>query len=485
MFTLSPLGDVTRYLKDNFRNEVYIITEDIPIKCSGIHLASRSTIIEEIIQKSKCILAIEFSDNLPGLFDCLNLIYGGRADISRENYRSIFRFGIIFQIKEMVGAVLTWIAKDIPLNNFREVYIDLRRLDFCDSSTAFLEATKRYISNSCEDFLQIAIEICHDSDEENVKRVLDLVTQSDNISKDRMLTLFTDLLNTGPDDDTTPSSSTSSSAKRVDTIISCAVGYIEKHDVDMLGMQGTQMLLRKFSGVSDDIKNLRKIAKLLGDIIQYKEPTVSSVNDLSWNLIEALTSPSTSYEIIRYFTEHAGTELHPCITTEIVMKWWSVIEGVCPDNTFIQSIFSKVQEMYSYWVTCVTEDSKYKDMVKTLGLRGPAVYRYFYYMNRPNNTNKIKECIQAGDGASLVLPKEDIFSSDSMTAYKQTVPAFRFDPAVVPPYCLNKAHWFLLCRYEDDYVTTHNFISFITNTQQEIVDHLESCTGAYLMYVPL
>ena len=71
MFTLSQLGDISRYLKDNFRNQVYIITEDKPIKCSGILLASRSTIIEEIIENSENIPAIEFSDNIPGLFACL------------------------------------------------------------------------------------------------------------------------------------------------------------------------------------------------------------------------------------------------------------------------------------------------------------------------------------------------------------------------------------------------------------------------------
>ena len=84
MFTLSQLGDVTRDLKDNFRNQVYVITEDKPIQCSGVLLASRSTIIEEIIQNSECIPAIEFSDNLPGLFVCLNLIYGGVLKLTRK-----------------------------------------------------------------------------------------------------------------------------------------------------------------------------------------------------------------------------------------------------------------------------------------------------------------------------------------------------------------------------------------------------------------
>ena len=203
----------------------------------------------------------------------------------------------------MVDAVLSWIAEDLPQNIFWDVYFDLKKLDFCDSSTALLDAIKRYISSNCDEFLQATVDVCHSRSEKNVRAVMELV--NNNITSDRMLKLFTDLLNTAPDDDTTPSSSTSSSAKRLDTIISCAVGYIEKHDTDMLHMKGTEMLLRKFSKVCNDIQIFRKIAKILGDIIQCKEPTVSSINDLPWKLIETLTSPATSCDTIRYFTEHA------------------------------------------------------------------------------------------------------------------------------------------------------------------------------------
>ena len=45
-----------------------------------------------------------------------------------------------------------------------------------------------------------------------------------------------------------------------------------------------------------------------------------------------------------------------------------------------------------------------------------------------------------------------------MAAYKETVPAFRYNPAVVPPYSLNNAHWFLIFEYKDNGVITYNFI---------------------------
>ena len=85
MLTLSRLGDVTRYYTENFRNKVYLFIKDgHNIICNGITLAARSTVMEEIIQDSEKIKASQFSDNLPGLFLYLDLIYGGSIEIDDE-----------------------------------------------------------------------------------------------------------------------------------------------------------------------------------------------------------------------------------------------------------------------------------------------------------------------------------------------------------------------------------------------------------------
>ena len=81
--------------------------------------------------------------------------------------------------------------------------------------------------------------------EENVGRMLELVIQTDTNSSDIMLKFFADLLDTAPDDDTEPSSSNICSSERISIITCCAVDYIEKRDVDILDMKGTENLLNK------------------------------------------------------------------------------------------------------------------------------------------------------------------------------------------------------------------------------------------------
>ena len=200
MFTLSCLGDVTKYLDDNFKYEVFLITEDKTIRCSGIMLAARSTVVEEIIRNSENIPAIEFSDNLPGLFVCLNLIYGGTVEINEENYRSIFKFSKIFQVKEMKDAVLKWIAEDLPYHIFWDVYFELTKLDPNVSTAAFQDAIKRHFTKNYDDFIKSIFQICHDGEEENFRRVMELVVTTNEITSDKILTFFIHLLNTDDDD---------------------------------------------------------------------------------------------------------------------------------------------------------------------------------------------------------------------------------------------------------------------------------------------
>ena len=100
-----------------------------------------------------------------------------------------------------------------------------------------------------------------------------------------MLTFFSDLVNTAPDDDTTASLSTSisfSSTEQVLAFISCAVDYIEKHEGNILTWKRAERLLEKFSSVCNDEQSLRKIANIQSDVFHYRELNVSCIDKLSW-----------------------------------------------------------------------------------------------------------------------------------------------------------------------------------------------------------
>ena len=124
MFALAPLGDLTRFRRSNIKSEVYLLTEDVHIKSHGILLAARSAKLEKMVEESENIPAVEFSDNKTELEDCLDLVYGGSVDIREENCKTIYKFGKLFQIREMIDGVLSWIARYMTYDKFWKVYLE-------------------------------------------------------------------------------------------------------------------------------------------------------------------------------------------------------------------------------------------------------------------------------------------------------------------------------------------------------------------------
>ena len=142
MFSLTPLGDLTRFRRSKVKNEAYLITKDVSIKVHGIILAARSAKIEVMLEENEKIKAVEFSDDLTGLEDCLDLVYGGSVEIREDNFKTIYKFGKLFQICEMMESVLSWIAVSVTYDKFWSVYLELKNLH--DDNSVFIDIIKGY-----------------------------------------------------------------------------------------------------------------------------------------------------------------------------------------------------------------------------------------------------------------------------------------------------------------------------------------------------
>ena len=171
MFTLTPLGDLTRFLSSNImiKNEVYLITEDICIKSNGVLLAARSAKIEGILEDGKKILAVQFYDNITGLEDCLDLVYGGSVDTRKDNCKSIYKFGKLFQIREMMESVLSWIATYVTYKKFWKIYLKLRNLH--RDKLVFVDTIKGYFSANGDKFMKHSKKLYHSQDKNSMSSI--------------------------------------------------------------------------------------------------------------------------------------------------------------------------------------------------------------------------------------------------------------------------------------------------------------------------
>ena len=179
MFTLATLGDLTRFLSSDTKNDVYLIAEDVCIKSNGALLAARSAKIEQILEEIKNSPAVQFSDNMAGLEDCLDLVYGRSIDIREDNFKSIYKFGKLFQIFEMIAGVLAWIVNDVTYDNFWKVYLDLKNL--YEDISVFVDMIKGYLSAAGDDFMELTTELYRSQDKNTVTAVVELLSKIDDI----------------------------------------------------------------------------------------------------------------------------------------------------------------------------------------------------------------------------------------------------------------------------------------------------------------
>ena len=498
MFSLTPLGDLTRFRRNNVKNEAYLITEDVCIKAHGIILAARSAKIEVMLEESENIPAVEFSDDLTGLEDCLDLVYGGCVEIREDNFKTIYKFGKLFQICEMMESVLSWIAISVTYDKFWSVYLELKNLH--DDNSVFIDIIKRYINADGDNFMEHSREICHSQDKNTVTAVVELLSRIDDIT---VLSVMENIIDIATKNNETLVAATASSTDNdnyLQTVVSSTVSYIENviklDSFKECNNSRCEQVLQKAARVCANMETIRKITEMLFNTNIHKvtnidtsiQPT-SSVKDLNWERVKQLTSPTTSYVAIKYFAENAGTGIHPCVVAEIVLKWWNVrADTKFVNMSFITPLITTIQNVSSNWYNSVCGDKRYEGLMRTLNIPAPtAPKRYIYYRvweynlkdisNVYSNYCNLEHCICKGDGTPVQLV--DLRCSDNMERYRQSVPAFRYNAAVFPPYGDTKHHWYIRKVGPDRHA------SLITDSKQEIFNYINNASLYDLHFVPL
>ena len=482
MFSLTSLGDLTRFRRNNVKNEAYLITQDVSIKVHGIILAARSAKIEEMLKENEKIKAVEFSDDLTGLEDCLDLVYGGSVEIREDNFKTIYKFGKLFQICEMMESVLSWIAISVTYDKFWSVYLQLKNLH--DDNSVFIDIIKRYMNADGDNFMEHSREICHSQDKNTITAVVELLSRIDDIT---VLSVMENIIDIATENNETLVAATASSTDNdnyLQTVVSSTVSYIENviklDSFKECNNSRCKQVLQKAARVCANMETLRKITEMLFNTNIHKvtnidtsiQPT-SSVKDLNWERVKQLTLPTTPYDAIKYFTENAGTGIHPCVVVEIVLRWWRVrTDREHVDMSFITPLITTIQNVSSWWYDIVCKDERYKGLTETLDIPAPtAPTRYMYYYRAYHNS-----ILKDGTPVVQVL-LEDLYCSDNMERYRQSVPAFTYNAAVFPPYGDTKHHWYI--------TTPYKHVSLIADSKQEICNYISNTIGILLCFVPL
>ena len=348
---------------------------------------------------------------------------------------------------------------------------------FVDMITGYLNAANG------GNFVQHTTEICRSEDKNTITAVVELLSKIDDI---RILSIMEDLIDTATENNETLVATTSSNGNNnyLQTVVSSTVTYIENYlksnKCNDFRKSRCKQTLQKVSSICTHVEIFRKINTIsLDTSIQLSSCwnfTDLSINDLNWEIVGQLTSPTTPYEAIKCFAEQTAAEIHPCVVVEIVLKWWSVrTDREHVNMSFTTPLIKTIQNVGIGWYNSVYRDERYKGLMETLDIPVATTARYMVYRGNNNNIRILKDCISKGDGTPVQL--EDLRCSVNMERYRQSVPAFRYNAAEFPPYGDTKHHWYIN--------TLNNHVSLITDSKEEMLHYINDAWVFELNFVPL
>ena len=202
-------------------------------------------------------------------------------------------------------------------------------------------------------------------DKNTITTVVELLSRIDDL---RVLSVMENIIDTETQNIETPVNTASSTDNNhyLQEVISSAITYIENYlesgSRDEFTKSRCKQTLQKVSNACMNMETLRTINKIsLDTSIQPASCwnfIASSIKDLNWERVKQLTSPTTPHEFIKYFAEHAGTGIHPCVVVEIVLHWWSVrTDREHVDMSFIPPLITTTENV-SQWYYSVRSDEK-------------------------------------------------------------------------------------------------------------------------------
>ena len=280
-------------------------------------------------------------------------------------------------------SVLSWIAISETYDKFWSVYLELKNLH--DDNSVFIDIIKRYMNDDGDNFMENSREICHSQDNNTITTVVELLSRIDDIT---VLSVMENIIDTAIQNNENLSTTSSINANNyLQTVVSSIVTYIENflksNSCDESHKSHSKQTLQKASSVCANMEALRTINKILFDTSF--QPSFSGnfaaklIKDLNWERVKQLTSSTTPYKAIKYFTENTGTGIHPCVVVEIVLKWWRVrTDREHVDMSFITPLITAIQNVSSWWYDSVCKDERCEGLTKTLIPRG-ARNNYIYY----------------------------------------------------------------------------------------------------------
>ena len=121
--------DFTRFLEDDIRHTIRVVTETGSLECSGAIMSQHSEVIQKIVEKEDEISL----ENYKFAKECLSILHGGSVEMNEENCEEIIKFGAQFGIADIVEQGLIFLHSNLK---FQGTIVDAAQVCYRISTLA-------------------------------------------------------------------------------------------------------------------------------------------------------------------------------------------------------------------------------------------------------------------------------------------------------------------------------------------------------------
>ena len=114
---ISELPDFSRFIRRDDKvmiyNNVHFVVGETIIEANGLVVSQESSVLLDLVAKNTEIYLDDFINDVDGVQDCLEFLYGAEVELNTDNIQSIIKFSIKFEIESLYKISIQWITDKI------------------------------------------------------------------------------------------------------------------------------------------------------------------------------------------------------------------------------------------------------------------------------------------------------------------------------------------------------------------------------------
>ena len=117
MVRIPDLPDLSRFVQRTDKvpvyNTVHLLVGAESVEVSGPVVSQASQTLQDLVGNQPELYLDQFTGEIEGIRDVVELMYGGCVELSEVNYKTILKFSMVYQVEEMYKLSFNWVKNNI------------------------------------------------------------------------------------------------------------------------------------------------------------------------------------------------------------------------------------------------------------------------------------------------------------------------------------------------------------------------------------